>query len=497
MAVTIRALVTEADLRLTVRGDPGGLDQEVGWVAVSELPDPTPWVQGAGLLLSSGMWLGEGTGRARRADEWAGRLAASGARAVGFGLEPWFTEVPAEVVEAATRHRLTLLEVPPGTPFVAVDRRVVDLHAAEARRREADVVRSQQRLAAAARSGRAAVVRTLARELGGWVVLLDAGHRVDEEAGHLDGVDLGHLGALAGQAAGVGRRSLLAGDDQERPAYLVPVGEADNRRGTLCVDGRSIAAHAGRRAGLVGTAAAILSVISPATPGAVEEVVVELLLAGEDTAARRVCEAAGLRLPERLVAVSLGGVQAQQAAARAVTLGMWRVPGARGKDPVVVGDPSLVEGRLSDVLDRTGARAGVSAAHAAAEARRAVQEATSALRLAGGQGQAAYYRHVSAPALASLLTAEPARQFAEELLAPLRGLDDRERLLASATAWVQAHGRWDPAAAALGIHRVTLRGRIRRLADLLGLDLDSPYDRLALGVALEVLPSDGAAGDGT
>lgn len=494
--MTIRSLVGQADLRLVVRGDPRGLDQEVGWVAVSELPDPTPWLQGAELLLTSGMWLRDVTDLALAADEWAERLARSGARAVAFGLEPWFTSVPAEVVEAVTRHRLTLLEVPPGTPFVAIDRRVADLHAAEARRREADIVRSQQRVAAAARSGTAAVVRTLSRELGGWVVTLDAGHRVEERAGELEGVDLDRVGELAARAAREGRRSLLDGE-ADAPMYLVPVGDADNRRGTLCVDGRSVTAHAARRAGLVGTAAALLSVISPATSGSVQEVVLDLLLEGEEAGARRVCDAAGLRLPERLVAVRFGGAQSQEAAARADSLGLWRLPATRSSTPVVVGDPSVVEARLLELLEQAGARAGVSAAHPPSEVGRAVQEATSALRLAGERRRLAHYRNVSVPALQGWLTAEPTRQFADDLLAPLTGHPERDRLLASASAWVQAHGRWDPAAAALGIHRVTLRGRMGRLADALGLDLDSAYDRLALAVALEALPASGATGEQT
>ena len=40
---------------------------------LSELPDPTPWLQGAELLLTSGMWLTEEQDRAARADAWARR----------------------------------------------------------------------------------------------------------------------------------------------------------------------------------------------------------------------------------------------------------------------------------------------------------------------------------------------------------------------------------------------------------------------------------------
>ncbi|MGW0073466.1 PucR family transcriptional regulator ligand-binding domain-containing protein, partial [Streptosporangium sandarakinum] len=129
MAVTIRRLLANARLGLRVVLGHEGLDQPVRWVAVSEQPDPTPWLDGAELLLTSGMWLRDQDDPAAAAERWATRLAEAGARAVGFGLDPWFTEVPAEVVHATRRHRLTLIEVPRRTPFVAVDRAVADLNA--------------------------------------------------------------------------------------------------------------------------------------------------------------------------------------------------------------------------------------------------------------------------------------------------------------------------------------------------------------------------------
>ena len=83
MAVIIRALVADPKLHLSVRVGKEGLDQPVGWVAVSELPDPTPWLQGAELLLTSGMWLKESAHRDAAADEWAERLAGATDRRCG------------------------------------------------------------------------------------------------------------------------------------------------------------------------------------------------------------------------------------------------------------------------------------------------------------------------------------------------------------------------------------------------------------------------------
>lgn len=487
MAVTIRALVADPKLHLSVRVGKEGLDQPVGWVAVSELPDPTPWLQGAELLLTSGMWLKESAHRDAAADEWAERLAGAGARAVGFGLVPCFPKIPAEVLRAARRHRLTILEVPPQTPFVAIDRRVADLHTSEARRHEAEVVRGQQRLVRAAQRGRAAVVATLAQEVRTWVVALDATHQPSEQAGDLADIDVAGLGDLANAVAASGKRSLLA-ELHGQTVYLVPLGSVDNPQGTLCVDNRAIAANPALRSGLVGAAAAMLSVLIPSTEVPVQRVIVELLLAGDSPSAQRVCSASGISLPDPLVAVGLSGPDRHEALARTVSLGAWQVPTRSSNTVVVLASPSLVEARLPGVIEQTRARAGVSAPHSPSDVPRAIQEAMSSLSLSKGARRVVKYWETTPSGLQGVLSAEATRQFVSTLLSPLEGHPDREVLLTSAVAWVKSHGRWDPAAAALGIHRETLRSRMGRLATTLGLDLDAPQDRLALSLLVEGLP---------
>ena len=61
------------------------------------------------------------------------------------------------------------------------------------------------------------------------------------------------------------RHSLLVGGD-DTTVYVVPIGPVHNRRGSLCVDGQAVTAHAGSAAGLAGTTAAILSVLGPHGP---------------------------------------------------------------------------------------------------------------------------------------------------------------------------------------------------------------------------------------
>ena len=68
----LRDLIRDLDIRL-VAGE-AGLDRPVRWVHISELADPTPWLSGGELLLTTGMNLAEPRGAARV------RRAARGAR---------------------------------------------------------------------------------------------------------------------------------------------------------------------------------------------------------------------------------------------------------------------------------------------------------------------------------------------------------------------------------------------------------------------------------
>lgn len=63
----------------------------------------------------------------------------------------------------------------------------------------------------------------------------------------------------------------------------------------------------------------------------------------------------------------------------------------------------------------------------------------------------------------------------------------RGDLVASLRAWLSRHGQWDAAAADLGVHRHTLRYRMRRVEEILGRSLDDPDVRMELWLALKAM----------
>ncbi|TDD17024.1 PucR family transcriptional regulator, partial [Nonomuraea diastatica] len=84
-----------------------------------------------------------------------------------------------------------------------------------------------------------------------------------------------------------------------------------------------------------------------------------------------------------------------------------------------------------------------------------------------------------------LLDQADAQAFSAALLAPLTGYGSRAGLVESLRAYLESNGHWDAAAQRLGVHRHTLRYRMKRVAELLGRDLDDPGVRAELWFALE------------
>ncbi|WP_342779342.1 PucR family transcriptional regulator ligand-binding domain-containing protein [Nonomuraea turkmeniaca] len=141
----------------------------VRWVAVSELADPTPYLEGDELLLTTGMRL--------EADisGYVARLVARGVAGLGFGVGVSHEEIPAALIEAADQAGLPLLEVPRETPFIAIGKAVSELLAAEQYEEITRAFAAQGRLTRAALrpEGMHAVIDRLAKEVGGWAALLD------------------------------------------------------------------------------------------------------------------------------------------------------------------------------------------------------------------------------------------------------------------------------------------------------------------------------------
>lgn len=461
--VSLGALLPDRELGL--RHLAGPAKAAVYGVHASEMADPSPYLLGGELLLTAGAALSD-------VDAYVRRLSEAGVAALGFGVAPVHEAVPPGLAEACDRYGLPLLEVPPGTPFTAVARTVWRLMA-EARTRELRrITEAQQSLAAAAARPDPvpAVLSRLAASLEGHVVLVPAGRSGGRSAGRSAGRELPPetaetLSALLARVGPPGGAATAT--DSAAGWNLTAYALADGPVLGVARPDRTPGDHA-----ITAIAAVLLTLLTAPRPeGDAAAALTRLLLDGDPTGAL----ASG---PWHVVhARGSGDPQALAAALGTVLLD----PGGWGHLPAESG------GLVRLLTDREpapqpGWRLGVSAPAAPAGLATATTQAGRALDRAEA-ARTPLVRHTRG-GLAALVDPAEARAHAESLLAPLNPAH-RETL----RAWLAHHGSWDRTAAALGVHRNTVRQRIGRAAALLARDLDDPDTRMELWFALRGLDS--------
>src|SRR5438067_2194555 len=104
--LTVRDLARDLDLPLLAGDD--AADAPVRWVHISELADPTPWLSGGELLLTTGMGLRDDAG----ARAYVERLADHGLAGLGFGVGFDHDEVPEALLAAARSLALPVADAP-------------------------------------------------------------------------------------------------------------------------------------------------------------------------------------------------------------------------------------------------------------------------------------------------------------------------------------------------------------------------------------------------
>ncbi|HVV13766.1 PucR family transcriptional regulator [Amycolatopsis sp.] len=116
----VRTLLEIPELRLRLRTGSALLGREVSRIYVTELPDPSRYVSADEVVLTGLLWWrrpGDGDAFVRAlAKSGVSALAASGADTGG---------IPDDVVQACAQHRIPLLEVPVDLSFALITERVV------------------------------------------------------------------------------------------------------------------------------------------------------------------------------------------------------------------------------------------------------------------------------------------------------------------------------------------------------------------------------------
>jgi purine catabolism regulator len=463
-------------------------DVEVAGVHVSELTDPTPYLQGGELLLTTGMSL---TGQVAQARAYAARLARHGVVGLGLGLGPTHDAVPRTLLRACEAAGLVLFAVPAPTPFQRVARTYWRL-LAEAGHEELSAALGAHRDLVRAAAGPApvpAVVRTLAAAVEGWAAHLSPDGQVLE-------VWPRARSASARQAAGQMSRLRTAGPHSsatfpidEDDVVLQPLSSRGRLTGYVATGcPRPMRPHDQQ---LVLTACSLLALQGgqyrrrSAGPRSSRACVARLVTTGYVDAARALAGELGLgALPSaaRILAVAgLGegrGDDLQEAVEQAVPLRRSQLLAIGGSDDFWA---LLLDSDVVAVLDAVR-RFVRSQAHAG----RAVVSALTPL------GEVARQTGIVQQALAVVLPGNlrdlaergpdlPGEQMVD--LGPIVGYS-RADLVRSVVAYLRHRGRWEDAARDLGVHRNTLRHRIGTASRVMGADLDDPDVASRLWLAL-------------
>ncbi len=117
MELTVASLIGELGLELVCGQE--SAQAHVRWVHSTELPDPTPWLKGGELLLTTGIQLNGPKSQRELVD----RLADHDIAGLGFGTGFAHRRLPAALVAAARRREFPLFEVPYELPFIAITER--------------------------------------------------------------------------------------------------------------------------------------------------------------------------------------------------------------------------------------------------------------------------------------------------------------------------------------------------------------------------------------
>lgn len=484
VAPTLRTVVRRPPLGLGVLAGGDALDRPVRWVAVSELEDPTPFLEGGELVLTTGMRLDAGN-----AGPYVERLVGREVAGLGFGVGLGHETIPGELVEAATRAGLPLLEVPRDTPFVAIGKAVSELLAAEQYDELSRAFAAQGRLTRAALrpEGPRAVIDRLARELDGWAILLDEAGGVRHAAGRGSAGAADGLGPELERLRKVSNRGAPASVALSSPKENVIVQPFGARRvrGFLAVGlGRPFTpvAHT-----VVNAAGSLLTLAVEhgrehlAAERRVRSAVLRLLVAGQPDAGCETLERLGERLPAGpLVVLACAGEP------EAVLETAGEAFAAADGDRVVLLVPASGAGAVAAALGEHGP-VGVGDSVGLDDLRTGLDQADRALAAARrGAVPVMRFADLAGQGLLALLDSGAAAAFSSALLAPLRKYGSRADLLESLRVYLDCNGHWDAAAQRLGVHRHTLRYRMRRVAELVGRDLDDPAARAELWIALAV-----------
>jgi PucR family transcriptional regulator, purine catabolism regulatory protein len=510
--LTVQSLLDELGLELAAGAQ--AAESPVRWVHISELEDPTPWLSGGELMLTTGIPLDN----AAKQRAFVKRLARHNLAGLGLGTGFDHAKLPKALVDEADKQQFPLFEVPYSMPFIALTEkafaRLVN-EQYEVLQRGIAVQRRLERLVLEER-GLAEIAATISSAVGGAVVVLDPhGERLAERNFRRE---------LSAEAVAAIRQEAMSHGADGHP--FVPSHPS--------VAGRALAQPVVSPGGGHPQAWVVI-VRDSGGLGDFERLILQQAVAvvALELMRRRVARETERRLAGDVLAGALSGrLDAAEVRRRLEPFGIGPEAAvlvfsvddpsaaesaleralAAADTPAVVGPHAsrgrellcaVVDASSADPLDvaatarralageRGDVRAAASRPAQPEALPRAFHEARCALEATGltnGEPpEVASWRDLGAfTLLLSVQDDEALRLYCERVLGPIEDgdADYGGELLRSLEAFIEHNGQWERAAREVYCHRHTLRYRMRKVEELTGRDLSRAHDRIELWLAL-------------
>ena len=533
--ISVQDILEIPDLNLRLLAGGKSTSNPVRWVHITEVPDPTKWLKGGELLLTTGYGF---VGSEDKQVDQLKRLIDHNISGLGFGTGFSFDKVPPALVRVADEYSFPLFEVPYHVPFIAITEAVASKIVNEqySLLQRSLAVHEKLTKIVLEEKGLEAILSTLSALVGCSAVLFDFHGVVLCEAVYrrrLGGELIAELWkqigdrradrqnfalSLEGIASGVQVYPVVA--SHRIGAFLAVVKDS----GDFSDYDRIILHHVVTVTALELVKKKAVAETEKRLAGDFFDELIASDLYEEEIARRLAFFGLDPKVPHLIVLVDIDGAESTEAggereeaaaqdikerlhwavdefmarrealfisASRSDSVVILMQPG-KGDGNEVIGLAGQLQQAISQLLPEISVSVGIGRPHRSLiDLRQSFYEASYAIKirkLKGGDGVIASFDDLgSYGLLLGLQDTLSLEVFYDSVLGRLQEYDEQNSsdLVKSLACFLEANGHWGDAAEKLYVHRHTLRYRMKRVEEITGRDLNQSQDRMEFWLALK------------
>ena len=532
--ITVQDILEIPELNLKLLAGGKATSNPVRWVHITEVPDPTKWLKGGELLLTTGYGF---VGGEEQPVAQIKRLIDHNISGLGFGTGFSFDKVPPAIVKVAQEYDFPLFEVPYHVPFIAITEAVASKIVNEqySLLQRSLAVHEKLTKIVLEEKGLEAILSTLSALVGCSAVLFDFHGVVLCEAAyrrHLGAELIADLWKLIGERRADRQNFALSMDGVGSGVQVYPV-VASHRIGAFLAvvkDSGDFSEYDRIILHNVVTVTALELVKKKAVAETEKRLAGDFFdeliasdLYEEEIARRLAFFGLDPRAPHLIMLLDIDDAEGEGAAERSEAAvqdvkerlhwavdefmarrDMLGISASRSDSVVVLVQPGKIDARevialagelqavIAEMLPEVSVSLGIGRPHRQLiDLRQSYYEASYAIKirkLKGEPGVIASFDDLgSYGLLLGLQDTLSLEVFYDSVLGKLQEYDEQNSsdLVKSLSCFLEANGHWGDAAEKLYVHRHTLRYRMKRVEEITGRDLDQSQDRMEFWLALK------------